>query len=73
MSTSRCAAAARVMQPKVTATAEGAAAAEEAAAAAVAAGKARPPLLLVLWASSQLSGGVRPGPVVDFRRGEAAL
>ena len=81
MSTSRCAAAARVMQPKVTATAEGAApaaegaapAAEEAAAAAMAAGSARPPLLLVLWASSQLSGGVRPGPVVDFRRGEAAL
>ena len=36
-------------------------------------GSARPPLLLVLWASSQLSGGVRPGPVVDFRRGEAAL
>ena len=72
MSTSRCAAAARVMQPKVTATAEGAAA-EEAAAAAMAAGSARPPLLLVLWASSQLSGGVRPGPVVDFRRGEAAL
>ena len=66
--------AARVMQPKVTATAEGAApAAEEAAAAAMAAGSARPPLLLVLWASSQLSGGVRPGPVVDFRRGEAAL
>ena len=50
MSTSRCAAAARVMQPKVTATAEGAApAAEEAAAAAMAAGSARPPLLLVLW------------------------
>ena len=73
MSTSRCAAAARVMQPKVTATAEGAAAAEEAAAAAMAAGSARPPLLLVLWASSQLSGGVQPGPVVDFRRGEAAL
>ena len=48
-------------------------AAEEAAAAAMAAGSARPPLLLVLWASSQLSGGVRPGPVVDFRRGEAAL
>ena len=71
---SRCATAARVMQPKVTATAEGAAAAaEEAAAAAMAAGSARPPLLLVLWASSQLSGGVRPGPVVDFRRGEAAL
>ena len=68
MSTSRCAAAARVMQPKVTATAEGAApAAEEAAAAAMAA------VLLVLWASSQLSGGVRPGPVVDFRRAEAAL
>ena len=56
MSTSRCAAAARVMQPKVTATAEGAApAAEEAAAAAMAAGSARPPLLLVLWASSQLN------------------
>ena len=56
MSTSRCAAAARVMQPKVTATAEGAApAAEEAAAAAMAAGAARPPLLLVLWASSQLN------------------
>ena len=74
MSTSRCAAAARVMQPKVTATAEGAAAAEEeAAAAAMAAGSARPLLLLVLWASSQLSGSVRPGPVVDFRRGEAAL
>ena len=73
---SRCATAgpARVMQPKVTATAEGAAAAEEeAAAAAMAAGSARPPLLLVLWASSQLSGGVQPGPVVDFRRGEAAL
>ena len=71
---SRCTTAARVMQPKVTATAEGAAAAaEEAAAAAMAAGSARPPLLLVLWASSQLSGGVRPGPVVDFRRGEAAL
>ena len=71
---SRCTTAARVMQPKVTATAEGAApAAEEAAAAAMAAGPARPPLLLVLWASSQLSGGVRPGPVVDFRRGEAAL
>ena len=69
-----CTTAARVMQPKVTATAEGAApAAEEAAAAAMAAGSARPPLLLVLWASSQLSGGVRPGPVVDFRRGEAAL
>ncbi len=76
MSTSRCATAARVMQPKVTATAEGAAAAEEqeaATTAAMAAGSARPPLLLVLWASSQLSGGVRPGPVVDFRRGEAAL
>ena len=75
MSTSRCAAAARVMQPKVTATAEGAAAEEEeeAAAAAMAAGSARPPLLLVLWASSQLSGGVGPGPEVDFRRGEAAL
>ena len=76
MSTSRCAAAARVMQPKVTATAEGAApAAEEAAAAAMAAGSARPPLLLVLWASSITAqrGGVRPGPVVDFRRGEAAL
>ena len=42
--------AARVMQPKVTATAEGAAAAaEEAAAAAMAAGSARPLLLLVLW------------------------
>ena len=65
--------AARVMQPKVTATAEGSAAEGEAAAAAMAAGSARPPLLLVLWASSQLSGGVRPGPVVDFRRGEAAL
>ena len=65
--------AARVMQPKMTATAEGAASEEEAAAAAMAAGSARPPLLLVLWASSQLSGGVRPGPVVDFRRGEAAL
>ena len=39
--------AARVMQPKVTATAEGAAPpAEEAAAAAMAAGSARPPLLL---------------------------
>ena len=62
MSTSRCAAAARVMQPKV--TAEGAAAAEAAAAAAaMAAGSARPPLLLVLWA-----GGVRPGPVVDSGR-----
>ena len=77
MSTSWCATAARVMQPKVTATAEGAAAEEEeaatAATAAMAAGSARPPLLLVLWASSQLSGGVRPGPVVDFRRGEAAL
>ena len=41
--------AARVMQPKVTATAEGAAAEGEAAAAAMAAGSARPPLLLVLW------------------------
>ena len=41
--------AARVMQPKVTATAEGAASEEEAAAAAMAAGSARPLLLLVLW------------------------
>ena len=73
MSTSRCAAAARVMQPKVTATAEGAAAAEEAAAAAMAAGSARPPLLLVLWASSQLSGVCDQGQWLDFRRGEAAL
>ena len=55
MSTSRCAAAARVMQPKVTTTAEGAAAEGAAAAAAMAAGSARPPLLLVLWASSQLN------------------
>ena len=39
--------AARVMQPKVTATAEGAASEEEAA-AAMAAGSARPLLLLVL-------------------------
>ena len=70
---SRCTTAARVMQPKVTTKAEGAAAEGAAAAAAMAAGSARPPLLLVLWASSQLSGGVRPGPVVDFRRGEAAL
>ena len=70
---SRCTTAARVMQPKVTTTAEGAAAEGAAATAAMAAGSARPPLLLVLWASSQLSGGVRPGPVVDFRRGEAAL
>ena len=49
MSTSRRAAAARVMQPKVTATAEGAASEEAAAAAALAAGSARPLLLLVLW------------------------
>ena len=41
--------AARVMQPKVTATAEGSAAEGEAAAAAMAAGSARPLLLLVLW------------------------
>ena len=74
MSTSWCAAAARVMQPKVTAKAEGAAAAaEEAAAAAMAAGSARPPLLLVLWASSQLSGVCNQGQWLDFRRGEAAL
>ena len=54
--------AARVMQPKATATAEGAAAAaEEAAAAAMAAGSARPPLLLVLWASSQLNVKSRRG------------
>ena len=60
--------------PKVTATAEGAApAAEEAAAAAMAAGSARPPLLQGCGHHHSLSGGVRPGPVVDFRRGEAAL
>ena len=52
---SRCATAARVMQPKVTAAAEGAAAEGAAATAAMAAGSARPPLLLVLWASSQLN------------------
>ncbi|EOD39568.1 hypothetical protein EMIHUDRAFT_97762 [Emiliania huxleyi CCMP1516] len=46
--------AARVMQPKVTATAEGSAAEGEAAAAAMAAGSARPPLLLVLWDVSHL-------------------
>ena len=49
---SRCTTAARVMQPKVTATAEGSAAEGEAAAAAMAAGSARPPLLLVLCRSS---------------------
>jgi len=43
---SRCATAARVMQPKVTTTTEGAAAEAAAAAAAMAAGPARPPLLL---------------------------
>ena len=63
--------AARVMQPKVTATVEGAAAEEEAAAAAMAVGSARPPLLLVLWDVGHLSSATtrqRQGCWVHGRR-----
>jgi len=63
--------AARVIQPKVTATAEGVAAEEEAAAAAMAAGSARPLLLLVLWDVGHLSSATtrqRQGCWVHGRR-----